>query len=151
MLNGLMEWFEPRRLAYPWRRPHPDPYAVLVSEFMLQQTQASRVAPSFERFMRSFPTVDALAAGPAAQGGRARGGGTRALVARGGGVGGAARGWGACPRAGRCRFAGRAAGRSRPRGRHPSFRGSFRELGGGVVEAVRAGPTSIAAVSRLTG
>jgi A/G-specific adenine glycosylase len=67
MLNGLMEWFEPRRRAYPWRQPDPDPYAVLVSEVMLQQTQASRVAPSFERFMRSFPTVDALATAPAAE------------------------------------------------------------------------------------
>ncbi len=67
MLDGLMEWFEPRRLAYPWRRPRPDPYAVLVSEVMLQQTQASRVAPAFERFLRSFPTVRSLATAPAAE------------------------------------------------------------------------------------
>ena len=49
----------------PWRRSH-DPYAVLVSEVMLQQTQASRVAPAFERFIRRFPTLSALAAAPLA-------------------------------------------------------------------------------------
>ena len=47
----------------PWRRTR-DPYAVLVSEVMLQQTQAARVAPAFERFMRRFPTFSALAAAP---------------------------------------------------------------------------------------
>ena len=47
----------------PWRRTR-DPYAVLVSEVMLQQTQAARVAPAFERFMRRFPTLTALAAAP---------------------------------------------------------------------------------------
>ncbi len=49
----------------PWRGTH-DPYAVLVSEVMLQQTQVSRVAPAFERFMRRFPTLGALAAAPLA-------------------------------------------------------------------------------------
>ncbi|MDP9319533.1 MAG: A/G-specific adenine glycosylase [Chloroflexota bacterium] len=47
----------------PWRRTH-DPYEVLVSEVMLQQTQASRVTPAFERFVRRFPTLRALAAAP---------------------------------------------------------------------------------------
>src|SRR5437762_5769002 len=47
----------------PWRRTH-DPYEVLVSEVMLQQTQASRVTPAFDRFIRRFPTLDALAAAP---------------------------------------------------------------------------------------
>jgi A/G-specific adenine glycosylase len=51
-------WFEPAR--YPWRR-RPTPYRVLVSEVMLQQTQASRVAPAFERFVRRFPSLRALA------------------------------------------------------------------------------------------
>lgn len=49
----------------PWRRTH-DPYKVLVSEVMLQQTQASRVTPAFERFVRRFPTLEALAAAPLA-------------------------------------------------------------------------------------
>jgi A/G-specific adenine glycosylase len=47
----------------PWRRTH-DPYAVLVSEVMLQQTQAARVTPAFDRFVLRFPTLAALAAAP---------------------------------------------------------------------------------------
>jgi A/G-specific adenine glycosylase len=47
----------------PWRRTH-DPYEVLVSEVMLQQTQAARVTPAFDRFVRRFPTLAALAAAP---------------------------------------------------------------------------------------
>jgi A/G-specific adenine glycosylase len=46
-----------------WRRTR-DPYAVLVSEVMLQQTQASRVTPAFDRFIRRFPTLTALAGAP---------------------------------------------------------------------------------------
>jgi A/G-specific adenine glycosylase len=57
---ALLAWFEPRRRAYPWRRRN-DAYAVLVGEVMLQQTQAPRVAPAFERFLERFPTVHALA------------------------------------------------------------------------------------------
>ena len=56
----LLRWYRSRRKAYPWRI-RPEPYGVLVSEFMLQQTQASRVAPAYRRFMRRFPTVVALA------------------------------------------------------------------------------------------
>ena len=41
---------------------YPDPYAVLTSEFMLQQTQAGRVVPAFQAFMERFPNVDELAA-----------------------------------------------------------------------------------------
>ena len=58
--SDLLAWYEPRRRAYPWR-VRPTPYRVLVSEVMLQQTQASRVAPAFARFMRSFPSLRALA------------------------------------------------------------------------------------------
>jgi A/G-specific adenine glycosylase len=60
----LLRWFEPRRAAYPWRSEEPDPYRVLVSEVMLQQTQASRVVPAFESFVKRFPTLRALAAAP---------------------------------------------------------------------------------------
>src|SRR5262245_52002667 len=60
---ALFRWYRSRRLAYPWR-PDPTPYRVLVSEFMLQQTQAARVAPVFDRFLLAFPTVEALAAAP---------------------------------------------------------------------------------------
>ena len=47
----------------PWRRTR-DPYAVLVSEVMLQQTQVPRVVPKYEAWMAEFPTFDALAAAP---------------------------------------------------------------------------------------
>ena len=60
---ALARWYRTRRHAYPWRRA-PSPYGVLVSEFMLQQTQAARVAPAFERFLRDFPTLDVLAEAP---------------------------------------------------------------------------------------
>jgi A/G-specific adenine glycosylase len=55
-----LRWYRPRRTAYPWRRTR-DPYAILVSEVMLQQTQAARVASSFGRFIDRFPTVASLA------------------------------------------------------------------------------------------
>jgi A/G-specific adenine glycosylase len=60
-LEALLTWYRPRRRLYPWRRARPDPYHVLVSEVMLQQTQASRVAPAFRSFIARFPTIQALA------------------------------------------------------------------------------------------
>jgi A/G-specific adenine glycosylase len=63
--RALLEWYEPRRSVYPWRGTS-DPYAVLVSEFMLQQTQASRVVPVFERFLSAFPSLLALSSAPLA-------------------------------------------------------------------------------------
>jgi A/G-specific adenine glycosylase len=56
----VLTWFAPRRRAYPWRGAR-DPYRVLVSEVMLQQTQAARVAPAYRSFVRRFPTIRALA------------------------------------------------------------------------------------------
>ena len=56
----LLAWFAGRRRAYPWRGTG-DPYRVLVSEVMLQQTQAARVAPAYRSFVRRFPTVRSLA------------------------------------------------------------------------------------------
>lgn len=50
----------------PWRRDY-EPYQVMVSESMLQQTQVERVIPKFEAFLATFPTIDALAAAPVAQ------------------------------------------------------------------------------------
>jgi A/G-specific adenine glycosylase len=49
----------------PWRRTH-DPYLILVSEMMLQQTQVARVIDKYELFASLFPTVDSLAAAPTA-------------------------------------------------------------------------------------
>lgn len=51
----------------PWRQPGPagfDPYRIMVSELMLQQTQVSRVIPKYDSFLISFPTVANLAAAP---------------------------------------------------------------------------------------
>jgi A/G-specific adenine glycosylase len=59
--RALLRWYEPRRSAYPWRASR-DPYAVLVSEVMLQQTQAPRVVAPYRAFMKRFPSVRALAA-----------------------------------------------------------------------------------------
>jgi A/G-specific adenine glycosylase len=61
--EALRSWYAPRRGAYPWRRTR-DPYAIWVSEVMLQQTQASRVALAYGAFLRRFPTVRALALAP---------------------------------------------------------------------------------------
>ena len=57
--RALRAWYAPRRGAYPWRGAGP--YGVLVSEVMLQQTQASRVAPVYGAFLRRFPSIRALA------------------------------------------------------------------------------------------
>lgn len=57
----LLAWYAASHRDFPWRRTH-DAYAVLVSEVMLQQTQASRVAERFPAFMDRFPTAASLAA-----------------------------------------------------------------------------------------
>jgi A/G-specific adenine glycosylase len=56
----LLAWYRRAARDLPWRRTR-DPYAVVVSEFMLQQTQVSRVTEYYPRFMERFPTVEALA------------------------------------------------------------------------------------------
>src|SRR4051794_23163795 len=56
----LLRWFEANQRPLPWRRDR-DPYRIWVSEVMLQQTQASVVAPYFERFLTTFPTLTDLA------------------------------------------------------------------------------------------
>ena len=56
----ILDWYALGRRDLPWRRT-TDPYAVLVSEVMLQQTQATRVAERFPRFMARFSTLRALA------------------------------------------------------------------------------------------
>ncbi|HLV78642.1 MAG TPA: A/G-specific adenine glycosylase [Chthonomonadaceae bacterium] len=60
--ESLLAWYRQHRRDLPWRGG--DPYAVWVSEIMLQQTQVATVIPYFERFMARFPTVEALAAAP---------------------------------------------------------------------------------------
>jgi A/G-specific adenine glycosylase len=56
----LLRWFRRHGRDLPWRRTR-DPYHIVVSEFMLQQTQVSRVEPYYRRFLERFPTVQALA------------------------------------------------------------------------------------------
>ncbi len=57
---ALLTWYRANKRAMPWRG-HPDPYAVWVSEIMLQQTQVDTVRPYFTRFLTAFPTIEALA------------------------------------------------------------------------------------------
>ena len=61
--RNLVAWFRRHGRDLPWRRTR-DPYAVLVSEVMLQQTQVSRVTEYWPRFLESFPTLERLAAAP---------------------------------------------------------------------------------------
>jgi A/G-specific adenine glycosylase len=58
---ALLAWHAEHGADLPWRRRR-DPYAVLVSEVMLQQTQVARVIPRFQAWMELWPAVDALAA-----------------------------------------------------------------------------------------
>jgi A/G-specific adenine glycosylase len=59
--SRLLRWYERERRDLPWRRTR-DPYAILVSEVMLQQTQVARVIPRYEAWLTRWPTADALAA-----------------------------------------------------------------------------------------
>ena len=61
MKRLLLAWFAERGRDLPWRRTR-DPYAILVSEVMLQQTQASRVVPRWLAWLERWPTAEALAA-----------------------------------------------------------------------------------------
>jgi A/G-specific adenine glycosylase len=61
--SDLLEWFDLRRRDLPWRSVD-DPYAIWVSEVMLQQTRAETVIPYFREFLRRFPDVGSLAGVP---------------------------------------------------------------------------------------
>ncbi len=65
MKTALLAWFDETARDLPWRRTS-DPYAILVSEVMLQQTQVDRVVPRYLAWLDRWPTVEALAAAPAA-------------------------------------------------------------------------------------
>ncbi|MCH7553860.1 MAG: A/G-specific adenine glycosylase [Chloroflexi bacterium] len=56
----LLSWYDAHARDLPWRRTH-DPYAILVSEVMLQQTQVSRVLPKYHDFLQRFPDLQSLA------------------------------------------------------------------------------------------
>ena len=57
--SALLAWYETHQREMPWRGS-PDPYAVWISEIMLQQTRVDQVRPYYERFMNRFPTVEDL-------------------------------------------------------------------------------------------
>ncbi len=60
MTGALVAWFEENQRDLPWRRTY-DPYHVWISEVMLQQTQVETVLPYYARFLKEFPTLEALA------------------------------------------------------------------------------------------
>lgn len=59
-VGKLLAWYRRTARDLPWRATR-NPYAILVSEFMLQQTQVSRVIDYYPRFLKRFPTIDSLA------------------------------------------------------------------------------------------
>jgi A/G-specific adenine glycosylase len=68
LIRPLMRWFATQARDLPWRHSGPpgrrDPYQTMVSEFMLQQTQVSRVLEKYTPFLSTFPTIDSLARAP---------------------------------------------------------------------------------------
>jgi A/G-specific adenine glycosylase len=67
MATSLLAWYDRHRRSLPWRAgpgETPDPYRVWLSEVMLQQTTVTAAIPYYERFVRRFPTIEALAAAP---------------------------------------------------------------------------------------
>jgi A/G-specific adenine glycosylase len=60
VVEALLSWYRRERRDLPWRRTR-DPYAILVSEIMLQQTQVTRVIPRYEAWLTRWPTAAALA------------------------------------------------------------------------------------------
>lgn len=68
---AVVAWFAGAARPLPWRAADVSPWAVLVSEFMLQQTQVGRVQPRWEEWVRRWPTPAALAAEPPAEAVRA--------------------------------------------------------------------------------
>jgi len=62
-MRKLLDWYRTAHRDLPWRNT-TDPYAIWISEVMLQQTRASAVIPYYERFLQRFPTIAALASAP---------------------------------------------------------------------------------------
>ena len=53
----VIDWYRNHARALPWREPSAGPWAVLVSEVMLQQTPVARVLPAYEKWMARWPTL----------------------------------------------------------------------------------------------
>ena len=69
----VLDWYAAHARDLPWRRPGTSPWAVMVSEFMLQQTPVGRVLPVYETWLERWPTPAALAAEPSGEAVRAWG------------------------------------------------------------------------------
>src|ERR1700757_2187231 len=61
-VTAILRWYESHARDLPWRRAGASPWAVLVSEIMLQQTPVARVLPAYEAWLARWPTPPALAA-----------------------------------------------------------------------------------------
>ena len=61
--SRLLQWYQANGRDLPWRQTR-DPYHILVSEVMLQQTQVDRVLPKYHEWLRKYPSLEALAAAP---------------------------------------------------------------------------------------
>src|SRR3954468_4573212 len=73
LAERVCRWYAAAARDLPWRRPDVSPWAVLVSEVMLQQTPAARVVPAWQEWMPRWPTPADLAAQPAGEAVRAWG------------------------------------------------------------------------------
>ena len=62
----ILDFYRQEGRSFPWRETH-DPYEILVSELMLQQTQTERVVPKYQNWLQEFPTAQALAQAPFSQ------------------------------------------------------------------------------------
>ena len=69
----VLAWYAAHARELPWREPSAGPWAVMVSEFMLQQTPVKRVLPVYAQWMERWPTPAALAAAPSGEAVRAWG------------------------------------------------------------------------------
>jgi A/G-specific adenine glycosylase len=62
LADPILAWYDTHHRDLPWRRPDATPWAILVSEFMLQQTPVARVLPVYDQWLARWPTPAALAA-----------------------------------------------------------------------------------------
>ena len=109
----LLAWYARTARDLPWRRTR-DPYAILVSEIMLQQTQVDRVVPRYLEWLERWPTPEALAAASPAE---------------------VIRAWQGCPSRGR---------RYEPARRQSRFEGSFRQRRAAALRLVAEAPRPLA-------
>lgn len=73
LLEPVVDWYADAARDLPWRRPGTSPWAVMVSEFMLQQTPVVRVLPVYDAWLERWPSPPALAADPSGEAVRAWG------------------------------------------------------------------------------